>query len=264
MAWLDPVVIDFAAAPPAPDQVAYLDAVAATAAGRGHKRRLLDLLDLRPGHAVLDVGCGPGTDLVQLADAVGETGSVVGIDRDPVMIEYARRRTAAHHNIVVRHGDAHAMPCDDTSADRVRTDRVLQHVDDPAQAVAELRRVLRPGGLAAMAEPDWDTLAIDESDVETSRAFCRFVAGRVRNAVIGRQLPRLAATAGLTVLTVDPNVVLLRDFETAEQVLGLRRNAVRAVQAGVLDPGVAQDWLDRLTSGTLLATFTTYTVVAAA
>jgi ubiquinone/menaquinone biosynthesis C-methylase UbiE len=259
---LDPVVMDFVAVPSAPDHVEYLDAAAATAAGRSYKQRFLDVLDVRPGQVVLDVGCGPGTDLVRLADAVGEAGLVVGIDRDPVMVEHARRRTASCRNIDVRCGDAHALPWDDACSDRVRTDRVLQHVQDPARALVELRRVLRPGGLAGMAEPDWDTLAIDDVDVETSRAFCRFMAGRVRNPVIGRQLPRLAAAAGLTVFTVDANVVMFRDFQTAEQVLGLRRNVVRAVQAGVLGQSVAEDWLSRLSSGTFLATFTFFTIVA--
>lgn len=256
--------MDFAGVPPPPDHVEYLDAAAATTAGRSYKQRLLDMLEVRPGQVACDVGCGPGTDLVRLADAVGETGSVIGIDRDPVMIEHARRRTAGYRSIEVRRGDAHALPRDDACSDRVRTDRVFQHLEDPARAMAELRRVLRPGGLAGMAEPDWDTLAIDDADVETSRAFSRFMAGRVRNPTIGRQLPRLATAAGFTVCAVDASVVMFRDFETAEQVLGLRRNVVRAVQAGVLGPSAAQGWLGRLSSGTLLATFTLFTIVAGA
>jgi ubiquinone/menaquinone biosynthesis C-methylase UbiE len=261
VAWLDAVVMDFAAMPSAPDQAEYLDAAAATAAGRSYKQRFLDVLDVRPGQVVLDVGCGPGTDLVRLADAVGEHGSVIGVDHDPAMIERARRRTAGYRNIEVCRGDAHALPLGDACIDRARTDRVLQHLADPPGAVTELRRVLRFGGFAGMAEPDWDTLAVGDADVETSRTFTRFMAGRVRNPVIGRQLVRLAADAGFAVSTVDASVVMFRDFETAEQVLGLRRNTVRAVQAGALAPAAAESWLRRLTSGTFLATFTLFTVL---
>jgi ubiquinone/menaquinone biosynthesis C-methylase UbiE len=257
-------MIDFATVPSAPDQVEYLDAAAATAAGSAYKQRFLDALDVRSGHAVLDLGCGPGTDLGQLADKVGDQGSVVGIDRDPVMVEQARLRTAAYQNVEVRTGDAHALPLEDACVDRARTDRVLQHLEDPAQALAELRRVVRPGGVLGMAEPDWDTLAIDDTDVETSRTFTRFMAGRVRNSVIGRQLARLAIEAQFVVSTVDANAMLFRDFETAEQILGLRRNTVRAVQAGALTEGAARSWLGRLTSGPFLASVTLFTVTARA
>jgi hypothetical protein len=115
-----------------------------------------------------------------------------------------------------------------------------------------------------MAEPDWDTLAIDDTDVETSRTFTRFMAGRVRNSVIGRQLARLAIEAQFVVSTVDANAMLFRDFETAEQILGLRRNTVRAVQAGALTDGAARSWLGRLTSGPFLASVTLFTVTARA
>ena len=260
--WLDAVVMDFVTVPLAPDQVEYLDAAAATAAGRSYKQRLLDLLDVQPGQVVLDLGCGPGTDLRRMADVVDDRGLVIGIDHDPVMVEQARRRSADHRNIDVRDGDAHALPLDSACIDRARTDRVLQHVTNPPRALAELRRVLRPGGMVGMAEPDWDTLAIDDADVETSRAFTRFVTGRFRNPVIGRQLARLAVDAGLTVSTVDATAIMFRDFETAEQVLGLQRNTVRAVQSGALAQPAAESWLQRLTNGPFLASLTVYTVVA--
>jgi hypothetical protein len=70
-------------------------------------------------------------------------------------------------------------------------------VPDPCAALAEARRVLRIGGTAVLAEPDWDTLIIDYPDQTTARAYTRFITDRViRNATIGRQLPRLAADAG--------------------------------------------------------------------
>jgi len=148
--------------------------------------------------------------------------------------------------------------------DRARADRVLQHVADPAQALAELRRVLRPGGVVGMAEPGWETLVIDDIDVITSRAMARSMAGQVRNNVIGRQLARLATEAQFAVRTVDASVVMFRDFDAAEQILGLRRNAVRAVHGGAVDQTAAGSWLDRLASGSFLACFTFFAVTASA
>src|SRR4051794_7849859 len=119
----------------APDQITYMDAAAGTAVGLDYKQRLLGALELSPGHAVVDIGRGPGTDLGQLADTVGETGAVIGVDREPRMLAEAGRRFAQRPNVELRAGDVHALPLADASVDRARTDRVLQHVADPAAAI---------------------------------------------------------------------------------------------------------------------------------
>lgn len=248
----------------APDQIAYLDTAAATPVGLAYKRRLVVALDVRPGQTVVDLGCGPGTDLATLADAVGPDGTVLGVDHAPRMVSEASRRFAERRNVEVRAGDVQDLPLADASVDRARIDRVLQHLPDPARAVAEARRVLRPGGVFGMAEPDWDTLAVADEDVATSRRFARFTAGRVRNATIGRQLVRLATRAGLRVRSVEPVAVLFRDFDTADQILGLRRNSARAVQAGELAEADVQAWLHRLETGPFVAGFTFYLVTAEA
>ncbi|MEU5780991.1 methyltransferase domain-containing protein [Micromonospora lupini] len=250
--------------PTAADQIAYLDTAAATAVGRDYKERVVDALDLRPGHAVVDIGCGPGTDLGRLADAVRAGGLVVGVDRDARMLAEAARRLADRPEIDLRAGDAHALPLDDTSMDRARIDRVLMHVADPATVLTEVRRVLRPDGVLAMAEPDWDTLAVADEDVRTSRRIARFVAGRVRNPTIGRELVRLSTRAGLRVRSVEAIAVVFRDFDTADRILGLERNSARAVAAGELTEADTQPWLRRLAAGPLVAGFTLYLVTAEA
>jgi ubiquinone/menaquinone biosynthesis C-methylase UbiE len=252
------------AATAAPDQITYLDAAAGTTVALEYKTRSIGALNLRPGHVVADIGCGPGTDLGRLADAVGTDGSVIGIDREPRMLNEARRRLADQPNVRLHRGDVHALPLPDGSVDRARADRVLQHVLDPAKAIAEVRRVLRPGGLFGAAEPDWDTLAVADQDIEVSRGFAHFVAARVRNATIGRQLVRLCARAGLRVRSVEPIAVTFQDFDTADGVLGLRRNAARGVQAEKLAAADAEAWVHRLANGPFLAGFTFYLVIAEA
>jgi ubiquinone/menaquinone biosynthesis C-methylase UbiE len=246
----------------APDLIAYLDATAGGEIGLAYKNRLRDLCRLAPGHTVVDIGCGPGTDLGRLADAVGETGSAIGVDRVTRMLAEAGRRYAGRRTVELRPGDAHDLPLADASVDRARTDRVLQHVADPAAVLAQARRVLRAGGLLGMAEPDWDSLVVAEEDVTTSRHFSRFVASQVRNPTIGRELVRLATAAGFDIESVQAMPVLLRDFETADQILGLRRNSARAVAAGVLVESEVGSWLQRLRDRPFLAGFTLYLVTA--
>ncbi len=245
----------------AANQIAYLDQAAASDAGQ-YKQPLLAALDLQPGHSVMDVGCGPGTDLAALAIAVSRDGVVVGVDHDPEMVEQARRRTSTLPHVDVLVCEAHALPLEDASFDRARADRVLQHVTNPPQALAELRRVLRPGGLVTLAEPDWDTLTIDAADTTTSRAYTRYITTDVvRNATIGRQLGRLLSDAGFIVESVDATAVLFRDYQSAEAILRMPAVAQRAWQAGAIDEQAARAWLTELVEGPFLAAFMFFTAV---
>jgi ubiquinone/menaquinone biosynthesis C-methylase UbiE len=241
----------------------YLNHAAASVQGRAYKEQMTEALDLDAGHVVADIGCGTGVDLAAMADRVGSSGTVIGVDADETMIAESHRRSSANSVISVRYGDAHALPLPDTSVDRVRMERVAQHLLDPAAAFAEVYRVTRPGGLFVVADPDWDTLVIDDLDVATSRAYTRFVTTRVvRNGPIGHQLPRLATDAGFAVTSVTAIPVLFTDRGAGEEILGIERVTGRAVKAGVITAEAAQLWLDRLAHNTFTAAFTFFMVVA--
>lgn len=170
------------AATAAPDQITYMDTAAATAVGLKYKQRFVAALNVRPGQTAIDIGCGPGNDLGRLADAVGIDGSVIGVDRESRMLDEAHRRLADRANIELHRADIHDLPLRDGVIDRARVDRVLQHVLEPVKAMAEVRRVLRSGGLFGMAEPDWDTVTVADEDVETCRRFANFLASQPTKA----------------------------------------------------------------------------------
>jgi ubiquinone/menaquinone biosynthesis C-methylase UbiE len=243
----------------------YLTRLAASGWGQAYKQLAAAELGIRPGDTVLDLGCGPGADLPAFAAAAGPGGRVIGVDHDPAAVIRARAAAARLPRVEVRAGDIAALALPAASADRVHTDRVLQHVPDPAAVLAQARRVLRPGGTAVFAEPDWDTLVIDFPEAPVARAYRRFVTERVvRNAAVGRQLPRLAAAAGFRGIRVIPATAVFRDVRAADQVLGLRRVTARAVTAGYLTPEQAGPWLDHLATQPFFASATLFVTAAAA
>jgi ubiquinone/menaquinone biosynthesis C-methylase UbiE len=207
----------------------YLERLAASDLGRGYKDLVRRELAVEPGDVVLDLGCGPGADLPGYAGA--GAGQELGIDVDAA----ALRRCPVRPGIAVQHADVHHLPVAGGSVDGAHTDRVVQHLADPAAVLAETRRVLRPGGRAVFAEPDWHTLVLDHPDLAAATAYTRFVVERIiRNPAIGRALPRLAEAAGLTVRRVVPVTATFTDPGAADQVLGLHRVAHRAAAAGYL------------------------------
>jgi ubiquinone/menaquinone biosynthesis C-methylase UbiE len=108
------------------------------------KRKSIDMLRLRPGAAALDVGCGLGRDAEAILDVVGPSGRVVGIDsaQEPIAKAIERAQASAHRP-EFRVGDVLALEFPDNTFDACRADRVLQHLQDPARAVAEMARVTR-------------------------------------------------------------------------------------------------------------------------
>jgi SAM-dependent methyltransferase len=115
---------------------------------------------------VVDVGCGTGTAARELANRVER---VVGVDASEAMIEVARKRSGGRPDVRFEVGDALALPFRDATVDGYRAERLFQHLANPAAALSEARRVLRPGGRIAIIDQDWDTLIFATDDIETTR-----------------------------------------------------------------------------------------------
>ncbi|MQY06396.1 methyltransferase domain-containing protein [Actinomadura macrotermitis] len=111
---------------------------------------------LRPGAAVLDVGCGPGTITAGLAGRVAP-GGVTAVDAAEGVLAEAARAAAEQgvQNVRFAVADVHALEYPDDSFDVVHAHQVLQHVADPVQALREMRRVCRPGGVVAARDADY-------------------------------------------------------------------------------------------------------------
>ena len=117
----------------------------------------LDALGLRPGHRVLEVGCGGGSLLAAAAARVGPTGRVVGIDGDPRLVEAAKRRVAHLPWVDVVQADALGYEADE-SFDAVHCRRVLMHQHAPDVFLAHMVALTRPGGRIAVQEYDLEGL----------------------------------------------------------------------------------------------------------
>jgi len=122
----------------------------------------LDLLRVRPGERVLELGCGAGGALIALAAAVGPAGRVVGLDLSPGMISEAAarlRRAGLADRAVLLVGDATSIPWPDVSFDALFMAFTLELFDTPEipLVLAECRRVLRPGGRIAVVSLSRET-----------------------------------------------------------------------------------------------------------
>src|SRR6478752_6406761 len=114
------------------------------------------IAELRPGQTVLDVGCGPGTITADIAALVAP-GRVTAVDTSTGVLDRAAEAAAERgvDNVGFTTADVHCLDFPDDSFDVVHAHQVLQHVGDPVQALREMRRVCRPGGVVAARDSDY-------------------------------------------------------------------------------------------------------------
>ena len=224
-------------------------------------------LKLRAGSRVLDVGCGTG-DLLRIMAPLVAPGSAIGVDLSAALIACARQRTApglGHVSFQV--GDAGELPFADAAFDRVVANQVLLHLADPWGAVAEMRRVLGPGGLLSIGEWDWDSMCLALTDRELGRRFTHLLCDQMNNGLIARDLPWQLAGRGFTQVAVTPQVRLCRELGAAHQWL-IEPVTRELVRIGALTPEegalLLADLHERARNGRYFLARTYYTVTATA
>lgn len=244
----------------APDD--YLLRAARSAAGKAYKSLAIEQLGIDADSVVLDIGCGTGGELEALLRAIGPEGSVIGVDTNNAALTAARERYG-DTRLCLLEADAHSLDLADGSVDRVYADRTVQHLNAPGTMLNELRRVLRPGGRAVFAEPDWRTLLVDCPEPSLADAYQRFVVDQViRNARIGTELPRLVREADLELESVTPITATYTKAVEADRVLGFARVTRRAVAAGYLARADADRWLGYLSGDIFFASLTIFAIAA--
>jgi ubiquinone/menaquinone biosynthesis C-methylase UbiE len=240
----------------------YLDEVNKQPEVIAWKPLILDGLRLQPGMRVLDVGCGLGADAFELAPLVGPDGLVTGVDFSQSLISEAVRRGADRGlHVKFEVGDAQALRFSDNSFDAVRTERMLMHVLDGSRALAEMARVLRPGGRMVVLDVDWESQFCDSPFKDTTRKIALSFCDGIKNGWIGRSLPRLFREVGMTEISASFRTVT-PSYDMLQLMLG--GHVARAVAASILSEQEADLWWNHLAQanaeGIFLYGFTAFIV----
>ena len=148
------------------------------------------------GERILDVGCGPGFYCLELSETVGSSGSVVGVDSSPAMLELARARCAGRDNVGLVEGEATALPVESGTFDCAVCVQVLEYIPDVDTALAELHRALRPGGRAVVWDVDWATVSIFSRDTALTGRVLRAWDEHLTHPSLPRTLGARLRSAG--------------------------------------------------------------------
>lgn len=225
--------------------IAFLEAHKTLGGLLSAKSAMLSQLRLDRARTALDVGCGLGDDVIEMARRLPPGGKVTGIDSSQAMIGRARHRAGqSGADVCFETGDAASLPFADASFDACRAERLLIHVPGPQQVIAEMTRVTRAGGRIAALEPDVGDVVVDHPDPDTTGIIMRtFAVGAVAHGRIGRLLPRMFRWAGLAEVSVTP-VMILVHHEFFHMMFAGHVN--RLCADGVLDRRQADRWWSQL------------------
>lgn len=229
-------------------------------------------LRLRPGERLLDVGCGLGDAGIALAADLGPTGELVGVDASETMIQTARARSAATPWVRYVVADADDLQLPERSFDAARAERTLQWVDEPERAVAELVRVLRPGGRLSLIDTDWSTLRLEVGDPDLERRVRDALrTERSRPSNVGVRLAEMVRAAGCELVDAHSTThhCTTWDPDTTPAPPGcfsMPSLADDLVEAGQLAPQLAEGFVEQVHAaardGRFELSLTMYAVVA--
>jgi SAM-dependent methyltransferase len=195
-----------------------------------------------PGSAVLEAGCGVGSQTITLAGR-NPGARFTSIDVSPISLAEARRRVerADLANVEFSRADIFALPFAPESFDHVFVCFVLEHLSRPVEALRVLRGVLKPGGTITIIEGDHGS-AYFHPDSAAARAAIECLVTLQRdgggNALIGRQVYPLLVQSGFDAVRVSPRLVYV-DSSRPSLVDGFTRKTFTSMVEGIRDPAIA-------------------------
>jgi ubiquinone/menaquinone biosynthesis C-methylase UbiE len=204
---------------------------------------LLDRVGLRPGQAAVDLGCGPRGILDLLAERVSPAGRVVGVDAEPVHTAMAAEFAAGRglSNVQCITADARRTGLPSCSFDVVHARTLLINVPEPAEIVAEMVRLVRPGGWVTAMEPDTEYVMCYPPHPAVTRLCEIFPVAAGRNGAdprIGRRVAEMFRQAGLTDVGAEARAQM---YPPGHSRRTTRLDLVRSMRPRILEMGLASE-----------------------
>ena len=211
---------------------------------------LIALAGVQPGETVVEVGSGTGPLLVDLARVVGPTGRAIGIEPQAHLAALAREKLAREglaEIAEVRAGRAEALELPDACADVCIAQTVLLHVPAAvlSRALAEMARVVKPGGRVLTLDQDMSTFVVDHPNMELTERIVHANLRRYENPWMGRQARRRLLEAGLRDVRVE--VIVQAETDPASYLVGSAERTAQAVaELSAITADEANGWLRQL------------------
>jgi SAM-dependent methyltransferase len=218
----------------------------ASAGATMRRSRLLEILGLQPGEHVLDVGPGPGHYAFDMSSAVGNAGHVAGVDNARNSLETAQRRCSGLTNVSFYLGDAVDLPFAEATFDAAISTQTFEYLPNVEAALAEIFRVLKPGGRVLIHDTEWDAWAWHSSDRARMNRIMEVWDNHLADPHLPQTLGSRLTAAGFKDVRIEPLV----HVETTYSPTSMSAILIKFVAGYVTSQGIpdseATAWADDL------------------
>lgn len=188
------------------------------------RKQVYNKIKVSPGEQILEVGCGLGRTVREIAELTDNACKVIGIDKSAVLLNESIRRTdLTKNNISFQQGDAAALDFADDTFSFACAERVLMHTPDPKQVLAEMTRVLKKGGTLAITEPDLSSVEIYPDYNKVSSQLVNQWCSFTESPAIGKQLLGYFQELGLNNIEISITPLMMNNYEEFEQIRSLKK-----------------------------------------
>jgi len=214
--------------------------------GIARRMAVYDALGIESGQALLDFGCGGGQLVREIALAVGDGGRAVGLDMNAAQLSAAETLCAGLPAVELVEGDATDTSFIDGAFDGIASIQALEYIAEVDLALAEARRVLRPGGKAAFVSVLWDHWRFHGADPGLNDRILDIWRDHCAHQMLPLEMPRRLVRAGFGGIMRKPIAFFNGTMhENAFALWGARIVAAFAMGKGVKEEDAMQ-WLDQL------------------
>lgn len=214
--------------------------------GTARRLAVIEALAIGSGQAILDLGCGGGHLVRDVALAVGDDGRAVGLDASKDQISAARSLCADLTSAELIDGDATDLPFEDASFDALASIQMLEYVPDADAALSEARRILKPGGKAALVSVLWDHWRFHGAEPELNDKMHDIWREHCFHQMLPFELPAKLNAAGFDGISQRPIAFMNNTMHDNSFALWAAKVVAAFAVAGGTDEKEATSWLNQL------------------
>lgn len=210
------------------------------------KHRSYELMGEIKGKKILDLGCGNGMDVIQIANFMKEYNKIFGVDKDKNILNRAEQNLSNTNleNIQFVEANAENLPFENGYFDTIRIERVFQHLTNIPKVLKEINRVLKWNGQLVILETDWASLSMFTEDYDLERKIIDHLVHKfTNNGLASRQLIQFLNLTNFKQTSTEILSSSINSYDIANRLIKIEEIGKEVVKEGSVKKDSYEKWL---------------------